>query len=238
MIVASLVPGMAAESNNLVALERARTDARLRLGEGYATDLLDTDELDRRLEALEHAATASEIAALIDDLAAPIVVSDVPGAESVALVPIENVALTGSIRAIFAETKRAGPWTPARSNAVSTVFASVRLDLREAQLAAGVTAFEVNVVVGELEVIVPPGLAVDVECNTLFGEVDQDESLAGAPPMGHARIRITGRVWFGSVTIREQFVGESKSEARKRRKAERKRLAGSGRRNKMIGPAS
>jgi hypothetical protein len=227
---------MAAESNNLVALERARVSARERLGDGYANDLLDADELDRRLDALEHAATASEIAVLVDDLAAPIAVQDVPGADCVALVPIDTVALTGSIRAIFAETKRAGPWTPARSTAVAAVFASVRLDLREAQLAAGVTAFEVNVVVGELEVIVPPGLAVDVECNALFGEIDQDESLAGAPT-GAARIRITGRVWFGSVTIREQLVGESKSEARKRRKAERKRLAGSARR-KMIGPAS
>lgn len=83
----------------------------------------------------------------------------------------------------------------------------------------------------------PPGLAVDVECNALFGEVDQDESLAGTPPSSSARIRITGRVWFGSVTLREQLVGESKSEARKRRKAERKRLATSARR-KAIGPAS
>jgi hypothetical protein len=236
VIVASLVPGMAAESNNLVALERARAIARERVGDGYANDLLDADELDRRLDALEHAATASEIARLVDDLAAPIAVADALGDDSVALVPIDSVALTGSIHALFAETKRAGPWTPARATAVSAVFASVRLDLREALLAAGVTAFEVNVVFGELEVVVPPGLAVDVECNAMFGEIDQDESLAGAPPTSSARIRITGRVWFGSVTIREQLVGESKSEARKRRKAERKRLAGGGRR-KMIGPA-
>ncbi len=236
MIVASLVPGMAAE-NNLVLLERARASARERVGEAYANDLLDADELDRRLDVLERAATAAEIAALVDDLAAPIAVADVPGAESVALVPIGDVALTGSIRAVFAETKRAGTWTPARSTAVAAVFASVRIDLREAQLAAGVTAFEVNVVFGELEVIVPPGLSVDVECNALFGEIDQDESLAGTVPTSAARIRITGRVWFGSVTIREQLVGESKSEARKRRKAERKRLASGGRR-KMIGPAS
>ncbi len=57
-----------AESNHLVALEQARADARERIGEGYANDLIDADDLDRRLDALEHAATRADIAALLDDL--------------------------------------------------------------------------------------------------------------------------------------------------------------------------
>ena len=116
------------------------------------------------------------------------------------------------------------------------MFASVRLDLREARLAPGTTHFAVDVVMAELELIVPPGLPVDVECSALFGEVDQDEAVSGTPIGGAARIRVTGRVWFGSINVREQQIGESKSEARKRRKAERKRLTEEKRR-KMLGPA-
>lgn len=232
---------MGTESNNLVALERARVAARERLGEGYAHDLLDADELDRRLDALEQAATAADVAVLVDDLAAPVAVVDPAAvgpaaAASVALVPLDQVAPAARIRAYFAETKRVGPWTPARDNEVRAVFASVRLDLREAQLAPGVTHFAVDVVMAELELIVPPGLPVDVECSALFGEVDQDEAVSGTPVGGEARIRVTGRVWFGSINVREQQIGESKSEARKRRKAERKRLTEEKRR-KMLGPA-
>lgn len=225
---------MGPQSNTLVALERSRAQARERLGEAYAHDLLDADELDRRLDALEQAATAADVAILTDDLAAPSAVSDAPA--TAALVPLDQVPAQAQIRAWFSETKRVGPWTPARDNHVRVGVASVRLDLREARLAPGVTSFAVDVLLGELELIVPPNVPVDVECSAVFGEIDQDQSVTPTPA-GDARIRVTGRVWFGSIAIREQLVGETRSEARKRRKAERKRVAESKRR-KAIGPAS
>jgi hypothetical protein len=61
--------GRMPESVSLVALERMRTAARERIGDGYARDLIDADELDRRLEALERASTAGEVEALVADLA-------------------------------------------------------------------------------------------------------------------------------------------------------------------------
>ncbi len=156
-------------------------------------------------------------------------------ADPVALVPIGSVSPSARIDAYFSETKRTGPWIPARDNAVRAVFATVRLDLREAQLAAGTTCFTVSVVMGELEIIVPPGLPVDVDCSVVFGAVEQDEAIGRSPQGDGPRVRITGRVWFGSIHVREQLVGETKSEARKRRKAERKRQSEQSRR-KMIGP--
>ncbi|HET6585871.1 MAG TPA: LiaF domain-containing protein [Nannocystaceae bacterium] len=211
------------DSVNLVALERVRAVARERIGEGYALDLIDADELDRRLDALERAATAAEVEALVADLVPP-AAAEPANPQVVALVPCVDVPERASVVAMFSETKRVGQWLPGRANDVRAVFASVQLDLREAHLGAGTTYFHATVVFGELEIIVPPGLAVDVDCNVMFGEVDQDESLAPRDSSG-MRVRVDGRVWFGSVTIRERLVGESKSEARKRRKAERKRLA-------------
>lgn len=221
------------ESVNLVALERVRTVARERIGEGYARDLIDADELDRRLEALERAGTAGEVEALVADLAPE---GETQSPRIVALVPRDDVPEHQRVVAVFSEAKRVGPWLPGRTNEVQAVFASVQLDLREAQLGAGTTVFHATVVFGELEIIVPPGLPVDVDCGVVFAEIDQDESLgAGVDPSG-LRVRIDGRVWFGSITIRERLVGESKSEARKRRKLERKRLADE-RKPKMLGRA-
>lgn len=230
---------MADEPNNLVALERARTLARERIGEGYARDLIDADELDRRLELLERAATATEIELLARDLVAPTVVEPTQLVR-VAAQPHE-LAPTQTIGAWFSETKRTGPWTPARENAVTAVLASVRLDLREARLAEGTTAFVVKVVAGEIEIIVPPGLRIDLECSAFFGEVDHDEPVEPvepAPEHAHVRVLVTGSIYFGSVSVREQLPGETRSEARKRRKAARKRLVAANReKRKQLGPA-
>ncbi len=229
---------MGAPSNHRVDLEPARASARQRLGDSYAHDRIDADELDRRLDALEHASCLDDIAALTGDLADPAAqaVTDQHGVS--ALVPVDQVSARSTIAAYFAETKRTGPWTPARDNDVRAIFASVRLDLREAQLAAGITHFAVEVALGELELIVPPGLPVDVECSAIFGEIDHDERIGDpvASPTAGARIRVTGRVWFGSVHIREQQVGESRGDARKRRKAERKRVAKGGGRPMLGSP--
>jgi len=222
-----------AERVNLVALERARAVARERLGSGYADDLIDADELDRRLEALERAATHAEVDSLVEDLAAP-QVAMVPVASPVAMIPADAVVPSQHIKAWFSETKRVGRWAAAQHNEVQAVCASVRLDLREAQLALGLTVFDVQVVMGEVEIIVPPGLAVDVDCSVFFAEVDQDESFGEAPPLSPVRVRIQGRVWLGSLNVREQLPGETRGEARKRRKGERKRLAAD---RKALGPA-
>jgi Cell wall-active antibiotics response 4TMS YvqF len=226
-----------AERVNLVALERARVVARERLGNGYAEDLIDADELDQRLDALESAGTHAEIATLVDDLAAP-QVAMVPVASAIELVPIDAVAPSQRIKAWFSETKRIGRWMPAQVNEVQAIAASVRLDLRDAQLAPGTTTFVVHVVMGEVEIIAPPGLPIDVDCSVFFAEVDQDESFGEGepPPPSPVRVRIEGRVWLGSVCVREQLSGESRSEARKRRKLERKRLSESNKR-KALGPA-
>jgi len=90
------------------------------------------------------------------------------------------------------------------------------------------------VFMGEVELIVPPGLPIDVDCSVVFAEVDQDDAVEPGPPT-EARIHLGGRVWFGSVKIREMLPGETRSDARKRRKAARKRLSEAKR--KALGPA-
>lgn len=209
---------------NLVQLEQAREAARQTIGDGFARDLIDTDELDRRLEAAERATSTAELTALTHDLTPPPGTAVVVAGTSTALVPLGDIPTHGRMTAVLSEAKRTGEWTPARHTKIRAALSSAHLDFRDARLGPGVTEFDVSVFMGEIEVFVPPGMAVDVACTTILGEVDQDErTQTGRDPQA-PRIRITGTIVLGSVTVRERLPGESWWDARKRRKAERKRL--------------
>jgi hypothetical protein len=209
------------EPVDLRALRDEREAARDRIGSAYAEGLLDADELDRRMEALESATTHAEVRQLVADLGGATMVPAKPSALAVR----DDVSGHEMIKAVFAETTRRGVWKPALTNDVKSIFASATIDLREATLPAGETIFDVDVIFGEVEIIVPPGMPVAQEVSVYFASIEEDEEV-GEHPAGHARIRIMGRAIFGSVSILRRLPGESRREAKRRRKQERKRLEG------------
>jgi len=224
------------------ALRDAREDARRRLTDAYADDLLDGDELDQRLEALESAAQLPAVAALVADLAplpaslpartAPAGVASAAGsagASGGALVVaggsspavIEPVSTRRSI-AVFSGSRRAGVWAPARVNQVFAMFGGCEFDLREARLPAGELEFRVFAMFGGVTIIVPPGVHVQLDCTAIMGATEQDDAVE-LPEPGATVVRVTGFVMFGGVTVIERLPGESGRAAKKRRKALRER---------------
>ena len=96
------------------------------------------------------------------------------------------------------------------------------LDFREAALAPGVTEVKVFSLLGGVEVIVPPGLNVECRGIALLGGF---EHLADAEmhPDPHApTLRITGLALMGGVHVSVRHSGETSSDARRRRKLERR----------------
>lgn len=209
---------------NLVALQEAKQTARRALGDAFAEDLIDDEDLERRLEGVERAEVVSEVDALVEDVRRP---DAAPAAAlatvspSQALVPLDQVAPVQGISAIFSETKRGGSWTPARVNNVRAIFASVVLDLRDARLAPGVTEFHVTCFMASVEIILPPGMPVDSEASVVFAEVSQ-EGPSVPPDPDAPRIRITGSVIFGEIELHERLPDEGWWAARKRRKKAKK----------------
>jgi hypothetical protein len=203
------------EPVDLRALRDEREAARDRIGSAYAEGLLDADELDRRMEALESASTHAEVRRLVADIGGGPMVSAKPSAIAVR----DDVAGHDMIKAVFAETTRRGAWRPALTNDVKSIFASATIDLREATLRPGEPIFDV-------EIIVPPGMPIAQEVSVYFASIEEDEEVGEHPP-GDARIRIMGRAIFGSVSILRRLPGESRRDAKRRRKQERKRLEGS-----------
>jgi hypothetical protein len=108
---------------------------------------------------------------------------------------------------IFSETKRRGRWR-LRSGRLGTytVFGSAKLDLRD--LATGEDVIEITgcCVFGELKIIVPEGVEVDVTGPVVLSS--QETRLAPVPRLpGTPEIRIRVHTWFSSLEVRSRPPG-------------------------------
>ena len=98
----------------------------------------------------------------------------------------------------------------------------ISLDLREAVLGSGVTDVNVLAVLGGIEIIVPPEMAVEVDGMAVLGgfEYQTDSPLRSNPDLPMLRVR--GLAILGGVHVEVRLPGETSREAKKRRRLERR----------------
>jgi hypothetical protein len=214
-----------AMAESLIALRDRREQVIQRLSEGYAQDLFDVDELERRLDLAHRAATLAELDALTADL------GGAPVATTTALTVAGSTAIDDPTRAtrkamsvIMSSVERRGRWAVPRTMVLRSVWGHVELDFRDASLAPGVTEIQVLVVMANIEVILPPNLAIDVDVSTFAGNVTERHRVPPDADPARPLIRITGRVVFGNVEVTTRLSGESERDARRRERRERKQL--------------
>src|SRR5690606_27174300 len=110
------------------------------------------DVLDARLEAVERAGAIAEL----DQLTA-----DVTPAAAAALVPVAGAApvpaTAARLGAMFGALERRGVWRVAPRTRVRVVLGGATLDLRQAIAPAGPIELDLHVVLGSVDVIIPPG---------------------------------------------------------------------------------
>lgn len=221
-------------------MKDARERAEAVLADRYAADVIDADELERRLDTLQAAQGLAAIEAITADLAAP------PGSAE-ALVPAgtppvtalarpDQIEATHDIVSILSEQKQVGAWVPAHVNRIITVLGDSTIDLREAALGPGTTRLVIRCILGEVKILIPPGLDVHVETNAILASVElpEREEIARRGP-NDPRIVLSGLVVLGSVEVYERLPGESKREAKRRRKKRRKELAEARKRRALSG---
>lgn len=177
-----------------------------RLSSGYAQGQLEVEELERRLVRAHDAQTAHELEALVTDLA--------PSAGGAALVRAQRTRVT------FGALERTGRWAVPRHLAARVVCGHLLLDLRDAWLEPGVTTIEVLITMGNVEVIVPPGVEVDVRASTLLGNAEQRVERTAAT--GGRVVHILARVRLGNLEVEMREPGETHRDARRRRRIERR----------------
>lgn len=102
--------------------------------------------------------------------------------------------------AVLGECERRGTWQVPAQLTVTALLGEIRLDLREAQLSAGVTTIEVRGLFAEVRIIVPDGYRVECAGSAILGEfADRDAGPTRPAPAGAPLIRVVGAAVLSEV---------------------------------------
>lgn len=178
-------------------LDSAREAAIARLSDAFAQDALTLDELERRLSAVYAAGDRAALHALLADLPSPAVVR-ADATRGTRRSPTDPDEPHERVSAVLSNVERTVFEVPARLE-VRATFANVELDLRGARFGPGVTEISVRAVLGNIEIRLPDGVAVDNRGGGVLGsfECRTPSRVAAHAPM----VRIVGRAVLGAVTI-------------------------------------
>ena len=148
------------------------------------------EELSDRIETAAGAVMRSDLAQLTADL---------EGAPAVRVAP-RSAGVGGS-----GQVKRSGQWTLPAETSFRTWLGHIKLDLREAQISAAETHIHARAVFGNIVLLVPKGIAVEVRARTRLGRTNL-QAASGAP--GAPRIVLTGGTFSGNISVRHPRLWE------------------------------
>lgn len=170
----------------------------------YAQDHLSTGELEARFERANRATSVNDLRTLLEGLPAlgPMVAPPAPlyqvGAQTMIGGPSGLPAHEKRYAAFFAEVKKEGYWTPSPLIVARTVFGSLLFDLRDAVLPADGLVIDLDVMLGDCKILLPPGVGAEVDCNAFLGSVNDkaQRALPGAPI-----VRVRGGTIMGEISV-------------------------------------
>lgn len=207
-------------AKSMVSLREYREKTIAVLSEHFAQGSLELDEYEERVSLAHRAATVAEVDKLVEDL--PALASEPKPTPSVALVPEAGVKEKQSVVAILGGAVRQGSWSSAKQLRVVAVLGGSVLDFREARLRAGTTDVKVTAVMGGVQIIVPPGLAVETGGVAILGGFEHMERVPDVPDPERPVLNVQGFCFMGGVSIETRLPGETEGDARRRRRKERK----------------
>ena len=223
--------------------EEERTAALEALAEAFSRDRLELDELERRIDRVNAASRKGELRSLLADLPQELLPpvlrtgSGPPstrseGSSSRPSRPAgTDPSSTGSRHppertlevAVWSGRVRRGRWTPGRRVTVVAFQGGVELDFREADLGPEPVDLFVFALMGGIEIIVPPWIAVHGSASAFMGGYEEDEWTGVESDQDSPVLRVSGFVMMGAVEVIVRYPGESKREAKARRRDDRSR---------------
>lgn len=228
---------MSGKKTTLVALRSRREEVIELLSDNFANDVLDIDQFEERVGMAHRASSLAELDQLVDDLVTlpddtPDDTPDQQSEEDEALVPAPatDQALTVArpekkkLLAVFGGVDRKGSWRVPEKLRVVAVMGGASLDFREVQLPPGVTEVHVTTVMGGVDIMVPPDLAVEAEGSAILGGFEGVDRAPASPDPDAPLLRIKGLAIMGGVDIHTRLPGESGLAAWRRRRHERRAL--------------
>ena len=178
------------------------------LQEHFAHDVLDVDEFERRVTLAHTSETLEEIQALVADLP-QVTAPAAPAPETKALARATDVRASDAVTGIMSSTRRAGPWTVPRRLRVRGIMSSTILDFREARFPPGPVDVEIRAMMSSVEIIVPPGLAVETRGSAIMGTFDEIERAPAHPDPEAPLLRVHGAAIMSAVEVKMRLPGES-----------------------------
>lgn len=202
-----------------VPLEQTRERIVAQLCDHYAAENLTDVGLEDRLTRAYAATSVAALQELVADL--PV---ESPGTASVPTVArADLVAERQVILAVMGGAERKGTWTPPRQLHVVTVMGGAHLDFRHARFAPGVTEVTCFALMGGVEIVVPPGVQVEMNGLALMGGFTHRGTAALPPADPNAPVlRIGGIALMGGVDLQVRLPGESEGDVRARERLARR----------------
>jgi hypothetical protein len=117
--------------------------------------------------------------------------------------PLAPETSRGGVVSFLSSTEREGRWELPRHFRALAVLGNVELDLRDAVIGIGVSVIEAVAVMGNIEIIVPPDVAVESDGDSLLGSfaVKYKGAATAASATGLRTVRIIGTAYVSSVEI-------------------------------------
>jgi hypothetical protein len=171
------------------------------LSAAFAHGAMETEEFERRVTVAHGTTSTEELEGLLQDLGELAVVGSAAAAPQTALVPASQAPAGAQALSVFGSTTRAGRWSVPRRMLARAIFGNVELDFSDATLPAGPVELEVSAIFGNIEITVPPHLAVESEGNAVLGNFDHVHRAAADLPPDAPVLRIRGKSVFGNVEI-------------------------------------
>lgn len=207
-----------------VPLKREREQTVKLLIDHYAADNLTVEEFESRLDSAYTATSREALDALLTGLPdlRPDDDSTAVAHPPIATVPADQVRNFNVQVAIMGGSDRRGAWTPARKLYTLALMGGAGLDFREARMPPGETEVNVLAMMGGVEIIVPPGLAVETHGFGFMGGFEALDQAGDSREPDAPRLVIRGMAVMGGVDVTVRLPGETAKEARRRRRLERK----------------
>lgn len=171
------------------------------LRDAFADGRLDEDEFDVRIQAALSARTRNELEPLLADLVPAATVGPIPAQRPMAPVAAGGGPQHSLAVAVMGGTERKGRWRVAPTATAVAIMGGVELDLRMATLTSQVTTIRALAIMGGIDIIVPPGVRVEMTGIPLMGGGDErvdDEHLSPTAPL----IKVQWIALMGGVSVR------------------------------------
>ena len=122
--------------------------------------------------------------------------------QGTALAPPESPRVQGVV-SFLSSTEREGKWELPRRFRALAVLGNVELDLRAADIGYGLSVIEAVAVMGNIEITVPPEIAVECDGDSFMGTFTLKYHGRASPSAANRErtLRVTGSAFAGAVTV-------------------------------------